>query len=306
MFKKSGFSIAMGNASDEVKAQAQAVTDSNQCGGLRQGDTEIRAERCGGLAGASLGGRDDDEAFAGGARSPARRRGAREAAAAWLSVLAQSSDRRLAVALAGGSTPKRFYERLAESPFCDEFPWSRTHWFWGDERFVPHDDPRSNYLMAQKALLSRAPIPQANIHAIPTEGLTPQAAAQAYERELKSFYGAEALDPSRPLFDTVILGLGDNGHTASLMPGSNALDERRRWAVEVVGAAIGTRITLTYPALESCFEAALLIAGAEKKTALKRLRADDASIPAGRLRIEGALRIFADVDAAGTVLGGVR
>ena len=226
-----------------------------------------------------------------------------QAAAAWLTALAQAREGRVAIALAGGSTPKRFYERLAEPPFRDKFPWSRTHWFWGDERFAPHHDPRSNYLMAQKALLSRAPVPQANIHPIPTEGLSPQAAAQTYEKELKSFYGAEALDPSRPLFDAVILGLGDNGHTASLMPGSRALDERRRWAIEVVGAAPETRITLTYPALESCFEAGFLIAGAEKKTALKRLRADDEGVPAGRLRVQGALRILADVEAAGTVLG---
>ena len=157
--------------------------------------------------------------------------------------------------------------------------------------------------MAQKALLSRAPIPHANVHPIPTVGLSPRAAAEAYENELKSFYGADDLDSSKPLFDAVILGLGENGHTASLMPGATALDERRRWAIEVVDAGPETRITLTYPTLESCFEAAFLVAGAEKKTALKRLRADDADIPAGRLCVEGALRIFADVEAAGAALG---
>ena len=226
-----------------------------------------------------------------------------QAAAAWLAELARSRDGRVAIALAGGSTPKRFYELLAGPSFRATFPWSRTHWFWGDERFAPHDDPRSNYLMVKKALLSQAPIPQANIHPVPTVGLSPHAAAEAYEAELKSFYGAEALNPSRPLFDAVILGLGGNGHTASLMPGATALDERRRWAIEVVDAGPETRITLTYPTLESCFEAAFLVAGAEKKTALKRLRADDADIPAGRLCVEGALRIFADVEAAGAVLG---
>jgi 6-phosphogluconolactonase len=226
-----------------------------------------------------------------------------EAAAAWLTELARSREGRVAVALAGGSTPKRFYELLADAPFRENFPWPRTHWFWGDERFAPHDDPRSNYLMVQKALLSRAPIPHTNIHPIPTVGLSPHAAAEAYQAELKLFYGSDNLDPSRPLFDAVVLGLGDNGHTASLMPGAPALEERRRWAVEVVGAAAETRITLTYPALESSFEAAFLIVGAEKKAALKRLRADDAGIPAGRLRVQGALRIFADVEAAGTVLG---
>ena len=226
-----------------------------------------------------------------------------EAAAAWLTGLARSRKGRIAIVLAGGSTPKRFYELLAEPRFRDTFPWSRAHWFWGDERFVPHDDPRSNYLLAQKALLSRVAIPRTNIHPIPTTGLTPQAATQAYERELKSFYGADRLEASRPLFDAVILGLGDDGHTASLMPSASALDERRRWVIEVEGAAPETRITLTYPALESAYETAFLVAGAKKMSALTRLRADDADIPAGRLRPEGALRIFADVEAAGTVLG---
>ncbi len=226
-----------------------------------------------------------------------------QAAAAWLTELVRSREGRIAVALSGGSTPKRFYHLLADPPFRENFPWSRTHWFWGDERFVPHDDQRSNCLMAQRALLSRVPIPPANVHPIPTVGMSPEAAVEAYQAELRSFYGADDLDPSRPLFDAVVLGLGDNGHTASLMPGAPALDERRRWVVEVAGAASEMRITLTYPALESCFEAAFLIAGAAKKAALKRLRADDAGIPAGRLRVEGALRIFADVEAAGTVLG---
>jgi 6-phosphogluconolactonase len=226
-----------------------------------------------------------------------------EAAATWLTRSARSKEGRIAIALAGGSTPRRLYELLAAPRFRDAFPWSRAHWFWGDERFVPHEDPRSNCLMAQRALLSRAAIPQTNIHPIPTTGLTPQGAAEAYERELKSFYGADQLEASRPLFDAVILGLGENGHTASLMPGASALDERRRWVTEVVGDAPEIRITLTYPALESAYEAAFLVAGVEKKSALTHLRADDASIPAGRLRSEGALRIFADVAAAGTVLG---
>jgi len=226
-----------------------------------------------------------------------------QAAAAWLFEIARSKDGPVAIALSGGSTPKRFYELLAKPPYREAFPWSRAHWFWGDERFVPHDDPRSNFLMAEKAFLSQAPIPRANVHPIPTVGLSPSSAADAYEAELKSFYGADDLDPSRPFFEAVVLGLGSNGHTASLMPGSSALGERRRWAVEVLGAAPETRITLTYPVLESCREAAFLIEGSDKKAALNLLRADDESIPAGRLRVQGALRVFADVDAAGAVLG---
>ena len=143
--------------------------------------------------------------------------------AAWLLDLALAKEGTFAVCLSGGSTPQGLYERLADAPCRDAFPWSRTHWFWGDERFVPHDDTLSNYRMARVALLSRAPIPPANIHPIPTEGLTPDAAASQYERQLKSFYGAEHLDPSKPLFDVNLLGLGLNGHTASLFPGSPAL-----------------------------------------------------------------------------------
>ena len=117
--------------------------------------------------------------------------------AGWLFELAVAKEGTFAVCLSGGSTPQGLYERLAEAPYLDAFPWSRTHWFWGDERFVPHDDALSNYRMAREALLSRAPVPANNIHAIPTEGLSPEMAAAAYQSELKSFYGAERLDPRR-------------------------------------------------------------------------------------------------------------
>lgn len=103
----------------------------------------------------------------------------------WLLALATAKEGVFAVALSGGSTPRRLYERLAEPPYCDTFPWSRTHWFWGDERFVPHGDAQSNYRMVREALLSRAPIPAANIHPIRTEGVNPDAAAAAYESEFK-------------------------------------------------------------------------------------------------------------------------
>ena len=129
----------------------------------------------------------------------------------WMFELATAKSGVFAVALSGGSTPQGLYERLAEPPYIDAFPWSRTHWFWGDERFVPHDNPLSNYRMVREALLSRAPIPAINIHSIPTEGLSPEAAASAYARDLKSFYGMDRLDPARPLFDVNLLGLGPVG-----------------------------------------------------------------------------------------------
>jgi 6-phosphogluconolactonase len=219
----------------------------------------------------------------------------------WMLAAANAKDAVFAIALSGGSTPRRLYEHLAEPTYRDGFPWSRTHWFWGDERFVPHDDALSNYRMVREALLSLAPIPATNIHAIPTEGVSPEAAASAYERELKSFYRAERLDPARSLFDVTLLGLGPDGHTASLFPNTAVLTERNRWVAAVVGAKSEARITLTYPVLESSRNAAFLVAGEEKRAVLARLRRGDDSLPATRLHPTGALWIFCDAAAVGAV-----
>ena len=135
-------------------------------------------------------------------------------AAEWLCALAVASNRTFSVCLSGGSTPKLLYRHLADPLIAAHFPWSRTHWFWGDERFVPHDHPDSNYRMAAEAFLSRVPAPPDNIHAVPTENLTPQQSAAAYEATLKKFYGADTMTPNRPLFDVTLLGIGDDGHTA--------------------------------------------------------------------------------------------
>jgi 6-phosphogluconolactonase len=214
-------------------------------------------------------------------------------AARWITDLAGASRDRFAICLSGGSTPRRLYELLAETPYREALPWERIHWFWGDERFVPWDDPDSNYGMVHTALLERAPIPPQNIHGIPTTGV-PREAAQTYERVLRSYYAAEDLDAARPLFDLQILGLGPDGHTASLIPGTSALEERQRWAVEVIGARPETRITLTYPALESSRHTAFLVAGAEKREVLARAVARDPALPAGRVRPVGELTWFVD------------
>jgi 6-phosphogluconolactonase len=219
--------------------------------------------------------------------------------AEWILEVATATEGRVAVSLSGGSTPRLLYQDLAEPPYRDAFPWPRVHWFWGDERFVPPDDTLSNYRMVREAMLSRAPIPAANIHPVPTEGLDPEAAAAAYERELKSFYGAERLDPARPLFDVTLLGLGEDGHTASLFPGTAVLAERARWVAAVVGAKSEARITLTYPVLESSRHAAFLVAGDGKQAMLSRLLRGDERLPAARLHPTGTLWIFADVAAAG-------
>jgi 6-phosphogluconolactonase len=167
-----------------------------------------------------------------------------------------------------------------------------VHWFFGDERFVAHDHPDSNFRMVREAMLSKAPVPAENIHPIPCAD-TPEIAALAYERTLRAHYGAVTLEPQRPLFDVALLGLGDDGHTASLFPGTAALAEREHWVTPVIGAMPQPRITLTYPALESTRAAAFLVAGAGKREALRRVwRGDD--LPATRLRPQGKIIWFID------------
>jgi 6-phosphogluconolactonase len=218
--------------------------------------------------------------------------------AAWLLGQAKAKAGSFAVCLSGGSTPKRLYQRLASAGYRENFPWPRTHWFWGDERFVSPDDPLSNFRMVREAMLAHAPIPPENIHPIPTTGLTPEAAAAAYEKTLQSFYGARRLESGRPLFDVTFLGLGSDGHTASLFPGTPALQERERWAVAIVGAKAEARISLTYPVLEASADAAFLIEGVEKRDIFRRLRTGDQALPAGRLQPQGRLLYFADRAAA--------
>jgi 6-phosphogluconolactonase len=214
----------------------------------------------------------------------------------WLLEISTAHDDVFTLVLSGGGTPRRLYELLAGPPYRDVFPWHRTHLFWGDERFVPRDDASSNYRMVRDAILSQAPIRAANIHPVPTEGLTPEAAASDYERELKSFYGAERLDPARPLFDVNLLGLGPDGHTASLFPGTAVLEERERWVAPVVGPK-PARITLTYPALESSRHVAFLVAGKEKREILSRFRRGEQTLPAARMHPIGTLHLFADAAA---------
>ena len=217
----------------------------------------------------------------------------------WLVELASAKPGRFDLCLSGGSTPKALYALLAQAPYRDALPWGRIHLWWGDERFVPADDPLSNYRMVKDALLDHAPIPEANVHRTPTQPLSPQEGADAYARELQAAYGADALDPARPLFDVNLLGLGPDGHTASLFPGTAVLDERDRWVAAVVGAKAEARITLTYPVLESARHVAFLAEGAGKEPMLKRLLAGDETIPAGRLRPVGALHVFCDAAARG-------
>jgi 6-phosphogluconolactonase len=219
-------------------------------------------------------------------------------AADWLVTAATGSEGPFRIALSGGSTPRRLYQLLSGPPYRQAFPWARTHWFWGDERFVPHDSPESNYRMVREALLAHVPVPVGNVHAMPTEGLTPQEAALSYERELKTFYGAEMLSADRPLFDVTFLGLGPEGHIASLFPGTAILSERARWVGAVIGVKPEPRITLTYPALESSHATAFLVVGAAKRRVLEQLLQGDPNLPASHLHPQGTLHMFADRAAA--------
>jgi 6-phosphogluconolactonase len=220
-----------------------------------------------------------------------------ETVADWLLELALGKEGRFSLCLSGGSTPKLLYHRLATAPYRDAFPWDRTHFFWGDERFVPQDDDLSNYKMVKDALLDHAPIPAENIHGTPTEGLSPEDAAAEYQRTLQAFYGAAALDPAKPLFDVNLLGLGEDGHTASLFPNTDVLDERSKWVAPVIGAKAEARITLTYPTLESCRYGAFLVAGAGKAEILQKLLDGDDSLPSANLHPTGELRVYCDAAA---------
>lgn len=204
------------------------------------------------------------------------------------------------VVLSGGSTPRALYRLLAQPPW-HSLPWTETEIFWGDERHVPPYDAASNQRLAREALLDRAPIPAANIHPMPTAS-APESDAAAYEAQLRQvFSGCEW-----PAFDLAWLGLGEDGHTASLFPGDAATKEKTRWATAAhAPAGISDRITLTAPALNAARQVVFLVSGAAKADILRevlqgRLSALDA--PAKLIKpVSGRLCFLADRDAAGAL-----
>jgi 6-phosphogluconolactonase len=218
--------------------------------------------------------------------------------AEWVLARALASGKRFAWCLSGGSTPKATFALLATAAFRDRFPWEHTHLFFGDERFVPQDHPDSNYRMAYEAMIGQVPIPSAQVHAWQTAS-DPGQSAHDYARMLQDFYGAATLDPARPLFDVTFLGLGEDGHTASLFPGVAALNERHDWTAAVIGAKPEPRLTLTYPVLDSSHAVAFLAAGAGKRAILARALAGDASLPAVGVKPVGELNWFVDKAAMG-------
>jgi 6-phosphogluconolactonase len=209
-------------------------------------------------------------------------------------------DGRIAVCLTGGSSPEGLYRLLAEEPWRSQVPWTRVHWFMGDDRFVPLSDPRSNMGIAQRLFLDRSPAPRGNVHPIPTDTNYPEGAANIYADELKSFYGAEKLDPARPLFDLVLMGLGPDGHVASLYPGQRTVEEKERWVVGVGKAGwepFVPRVTLTFPALASTREMLFMVDGAGKRDILRRVFAGE-DLPGSRVYANGELIWLLDRAAA--------
>ena len=182
--------------------------------------------------------------------------------ATWISRQMAATSDVYRIALSGGQTPKLLYRDLASPEFHDKIEWRRMELFWGDERFVPHTDERSNYRMVRETLLARAPILIDHVHPVLTDG-DPETAARRYEALLRGIYGAEVLSAERPLFHLVLLGLGEDGHTASLFPGSPVLQESERWVAAAEGPS-EMRITLTYPAIASSSAVAFLVTGKDK------------------------------------------
>ena len=205
------------------------------------------------------------------------------------------------VALSGGNTPRPVYERLAASPYRDDVDWSRVQIFFSDERFVPLDSPESNYHMAHGALLSRVPIPERFVHAVATVDISPEEAASLYEEGIRRVF--EASSTEVPPFDLILLGMGADGHTASLFPDTEALNVTERLVTPNFVPKLDTwRMSFTYPLINAAHCVMFLIQGADKADRLAQVMRGDAELPAARVQPNhGELLWMVDEAAAGRV-----
>lgn len=211
-----------------------------------------------------------------------------------------------AAALSGGKTPHPVYERLSLPPYRSDIDWPAVHLFWGDERCVPFDDPASNFGTARTAFLEKVPLPAENVHPVPVSADTCTAAADRYEKTLRRFFrpdfrastanSREPEEPLFPVFDLILLGLGTDGHTASLFPGSPALAESQRWAVAVPNAPqppFVSRVTLTLPVINRARTVLFLVGGKDKEKMVGRISRDwdkpSSPYPAARIRPAGKI-----------------
>ena len=227
------------------------------------------------------------------------------AAAEFIAELAEAriKDKNIfTLVLSGGSTPRLLYEELASQPIASRIDWQHTYLFWGDERFLPPDHPDSNFSLAFTSLISTVDLPPANINPIPTEIGSAQAAAEEYEKTLRKFFppavGSEQ-EPYFPSFDLVLLGLGQDGHTASLFPGAAALEEMDRWVLAVDGVKASPpveRVTLTLPAINKAGHVIFLASGSNKREVFQQVvnKPETSAYPAAKVKPSGRLLWFID------------
>jgi len=213
---------------------------------------------------------------------------------------------RCTVVLSGGTTPKLFLSRLAEEPYRSSVSWDRLHFFWGDERCVPYEHPESNSRMAQDALLKWVHVSAANIYRMPADQGHPNEAAAIYEETLRKFFGIT--DSNFPQFDIVFLGMGSDGHAASLFPGSPALAEKIQWVVPSSrGSEQMQRLTMTIPVFNNARKVLFVVQGAEKSATLKKVLAESQTsdlLPAQMIQPQRGSKLwFLDRMAAGTLQG---
>ncbi len=220
---------------------------------------------------------------------------------AWQAI---ARDGQFHVALSGGSTPRALYRLLASTEYRSQVDWPRVHLFWGDERAVPPDDPNSNYGEARRELLLRVPVPPNNVHRMEAEDANIGRAAQNYESVLRKYLPCD--DRGFPVFDLVFLGMGVEGHTASLFPGSPLLRETSRWVSTPFVAKLGMRrMTLTLPVLEAAQHITFLVTGHDKAAILQEVlcRQIDPPLPAQLVKPRNGERIFLIDEEAAALLG---
>lgn len=216
-------------------------------------------------------------------------------------IAATSGEGMGSVCLSGGSTPKRMYSLLASEEFAGRVAWDRIHWWWGDERFVAPSDKSSNEAMVRGAMFDHVTVDSGLVHPFWTVGVGLEESAAAYGRALRVF--AAGPRAGRPLFDLVLLGIGDDGHTASLFPGKPAVEEGHHWVMPVPEAGLSPfipRLTLTLPALANSAGVVFLAVGEGKRAMLGRVAAGE-RLPAGRVTCAGGVSWLVDRAAAGEV-----
>jgi len=212
---------------------------------------------------------------------------------------------RFMVALSGGSTPRPVHRLLGQDPYRSQVPWGETHIFWVDERCVPETSQASNFGAAKDDFLHHVPVPPSQIHPM-RGGVPPEEGAKQYQRELEGFFGSDA--NGLPVFDLIFLGMGEDGHTASLFPGQQALDERQKWVMVVKGGnPIVSRLTMTLPVLNGGKHVVFLVSGQTKARVIRTIFEEKTGLlPAERIQpLSGELTYLLDRKAASSIMGDI-